>query len=109
MFDGKTFLPETGMPMRKIACMISPFALADPVPFTVPILKAKSFVITAEAANYELRPASSNPGGLGLQLAVRSSQFFQHTESASRTSSYPTPQSDTAPHTARSAGTRPRP
>src|SRR4051794_34503299 len=42
MFEGKTFFPETGMPMRKIACMSKPFALAEPVPFTVAILKAKS-------------------------------------------------------------------
>jgi hypothetical protein len=38
------FLPETGMPIRKIDCMSRPFALADPVPFTVPILNARSFV-----------------------------------------------------------------
>ena len=43
MFDGKTFFPETGMPMRKIACMSRLFALAEPVPLTVAILKAKSF------------------------------------------------------------------
>ena len=42
MFDGKTFLPVTGMPMRKIACMSRLFALAEPVPLTVPILNAKS-------------------------------------------------------------------
>lgn len=43
MFDGKTFFPDTGMPMRKMACMSRPFALADPVPLTVPIFRAKSF------------------------------------------------------------------
>src|ERR1041384_1340818 len=42
MLDGKTFLPVTGMPMRKMACMSRLFALAEPVPLTVPILKAKS-------------------------------------------------------------------
>jgi hypothetical protein len=42
MFDGKTFFPDTGMPIRKIACMRRLFALAEPVPFTVAILKAKS-------------------------------------------------------------------
>jgi hypothetical protein len=42
MLDGKRFLPETGMPMRKIACISSPFALADPVPLTLAILSAKS-------------------------------------------------------------------
>ena len=44
MFDGKTFLPVTGMPMRKMACMSRLFALAEPVPLTVPILKAKSLI-----------------------------------------------------------------
>jgi hypothetical protein len=42
MFEGNTFFPVTGTPMRKIACMIRPFALADPVPLAVAILKAKS-------------------------------------------------------------------
>src|SRR5689334_5616098 len=42
MFDGKRFFPVTGMPMRKIACMSNAFALAEPVPITVPILNAKS-------------------------------------------------------------------
>ena len=42
MFDGKTFLPVTGMPIRKMACMIRPLADADPVPFAVAILNAKS-------------------------------------------------------------------
>src|SRR5213592_3040645 len=42
MFDGNTFLPVTGTPMRKMACMIRPLADADPVPLAVAILKAKS-------------------------------------------------------------------
>src|SRR3990172_4763453 len=42
MFEGKTFFPTTGMPIRKMACMSNPLALAEPVPFTVPILKQKS-------------------------------------------------------------------
>src|SRR6476659_8212594 len=42
MFDGKTFFPVTGMPMRKMACISKLLALAEPVPFTVPILNAKS-------------------------------------------------------------------
>src|SRR5215475_11291020 len=50
MFDGKTFLPVTGMPIRKMACMSSPFALAEPVPFTVPILNAKSLMRELEGA-----------------------------------------------------------
>src|SRR4051812_8340289 len=44
MFDGKTFLPTTGIPIRKMACMSKPFAEADPVPLTVPILSVKSFM-----------------------------------------------------------------
>src|ERR1700752_1331477 len=44
MLDGKTFFPVTGTPIRKIACMISPLALAEPVPLAVAILNAKSFV-----------------------------------------------------------------
>ena len=51
MFDGKTFFPTTGMPMRKMACISSPFALADPVPFTVPILKQKSLVCIDDSAS----------------------------------------------------------
>src|SRR5688572_8985738 len=42
MLDGKMFLPETGTPMWKIACISRPFALAEPVPLTVPIFSAKS-------------------------------------------------------------------
>jgi hypothetical protein len=45
MFDGKTFFPVTGTPMRKMACMIKPLADADPVPLAVAILKAKSFTL----------------------------------------------------------------
>src|SRR4029450_6458297 len=40
MFDGKTFLPVTGIPIRKIDCMMSPLADADPVPLAVAILNA---------------------------------------------------------------------
>src|SRR5687767_7986499 len=42
MFDGNTFLPVTGTPMRKMACMMMPLADADPVPLAVAILKANS-------------------------------------------------------------------
>src|SRR5262245_34220088 len=42
MLDGKTFLPVTGTPIRKIACMMRPLAEADPVPLAVAILNAKS-------------------------------------------------------------------
>src|SRR6187431_914621 len=42
MLDGKTFLPVTGTPIRKMACISRLFADADPVPLAVAILKAKS-------------------------------------------------------------------
>ena len=42
MFDGNTFLPDTGTPIRNSACSSSPFALADPVPLTVAIFRPKS-------------------------------------------------------------------
>jgi hypothetical protein len=42
MFEGKRFFPETGMPIRKMACMSRPFALAEPVPLTLASLNAKS-------------------------------------------------------------------
>ena len=45
MFDGKRFFPDTGMPMRKMACMSRLFALADPVPLTFASLKAKSLTL----------------------------------------------------------------
>ena len=60
MFEGKTFLPVTGMPMRKIACMMSPLADAEPVPLAVAILKANSLVMDKEASSYQL-PAQHIP------------------------------------------------
>src|SRR5581483_3232603 len=45
MFDGKRFFPDTGMPMRKMACMSRPFALAEPVPLTFASLSAKSLTL----------------------------------------------------------------
>ena len=44
MFDGKMFLPVTGMPIRKIACISRLLALAEPVPLTVAMRNAKSLV-----------------------------------------------------------------
>jgi hypothetical protein len=35
MLEGKMFLGETGMPMRKMAFANMSFALAEPVPFTL--------------------------------------------------------------------------
>ena len=51
MFDGNRFLPETGMPIRKMACISRLFALAEPVPLTLASLKAKSLMrVTSGAA-----------------------------------------------------------
>src|SRR5215472_18861747 len=49
MFDGKMFFPLTGIPMRKIVCMRSPLALADPVPLTVAMPSAKSLTLAMRA------------------------------------------------------------
>src|ERR1700747_3828983 len=46
MFEGSSFLPDTGIPMRKIACMRRPLALADPVPLTFASLRAKVLTLT---------------------------------------------------------------
>src|SRR4026208_491371 len=57
MFEGNTFFPVTGIPIRKIACMISPLAEADPVPLAVAILNAKSlvwFIKSDKAASWQL-------------------------------------------------------
>src|SRR5258705_5445574 len=63
MFDGNTFLPVTGTPMREIVCMMRPFAEADPVPLAVAILNAKSLVrsikLKLPATSCQLRAASS--------------------------------------------------
>ena len=45
MLEGNRFFPETGIPIRKIACISNPFALADPVPLTLASLSAKSLVL----------------------------------------------------------------
>src|SRR5215469_16318749 len=42
MLEGNRFLPETGIPMRKMACMSKPLALAEPVPLTLASFRAKS-------------------------------------------------------------------
>ena len=46
MFDGNRFLPETGMPIRKMACISKLLALADPVPLTLANLIEKSLTLT---------------------------------------------------------------
>src|ERR1019366_8424328 len=112
MFDGKMFLPETGIPIRKMDCMRRLFALADPVPFTVAILNEKS--LTPKAGSTE---AGGADFGLVIERHRRplpASGFRlpagqRRTESPVRTSSYPTPPSGIFPRIARNAGTRPRP
>ena len=46
MLEGNTFFPETGTPMRKMACMSMLFALAEPLPLTVATFTTKSLVTT---------------------------------------------------------------
>src|SRR5512146_3357086 len=78
MFDGKTFLPVTGMPMRKIACMSRLFALAEPVPLTVPILNAKSLTgirhQQLEASHVPRRRRTT----LGAETAVEADVLVLH-------------------------------
>ena len=57
MLEGNTFFPVTGIPMRKMACMRRPLALADPVPLTVAILRARSLIRAS-------RPSPSAPGSV---------------------------------------------
>src|SRR5688500_13876974 len=61
MFEGNTFLPVTGMPIRKIACISRPFAEADPVPFAVAILNAKSLTRSMNTLCSVGRPLSGSP------------------------------------------------
>src|SRR5688500_12248010 len=63
MFDGNTFLPVTGTPMRKMACMMRPLADADPVPLAVAILKAKSLVLSMDLVAINSQFPTSNSQG----------------------------------------------
>jgi hypothetical protein len=88
MFDGKTFFPDTGIPMRKRAWRRRPLALAEPVPLTVATFRAKSLT----------------------RLALGWSKIrVLHRGSRGRTAPYPTPQWDTARHKGRNGRTGPRP
>src|SRR6266404_1592665 len=89
MFDGNRFLPDTGIPMRKIACIKSPFALADPVPLTLASLRAKSLTLTILSWCTVLSQLRKNqfellhvPGGRGAalraQAAVHADVFILH-------------------------------
>src|SRR4051812_40974392 len=62
MFDGNRFFPDTGMPMRKMACMSSPFALADPVPLTLASFRAKSLILRTRCWCTELALAGGVVG-----------------------------------------------
>src|SRR5215204_3074987 len=53
MLDGKTFLPVTGTPIRKMACISRLLADADPVPVAVAILKAKSLTRSMSLFSHE--------------------------------------------------------
>ena len=68
MFDGKTFLPVTGMPIRKMACMMRPFALAEPVPLAVAILKAKS--LTRSITGKPLRSCRYRAAAAGVSTLL---------------------------------------
>src|SRR5665213_1295692 len=54
MFEGKRFFPDTGIPMRKIACINRLFALADPVPFTLASFTEKSFTRTVVSSDVSI-------------------------------------------------------
>src|SRR5262249_1299449 len=75
MFGGHPFFPDTGIPMRKIACMMGPLAEADPEPLGVAILKAKSLVFTSLTCLRQLELELDHVPGvrraaLGAQAAV---------------------------------------
>src|SRR6187551_3092981 len=75
MLEGNRFLPDTGMPMRKIACISRPFALAEPVPLTFASLSAKSLVRTSRAGTFDPGPGfaarSRAPAGRAPSSSAR--------------------------------------
>src|SRR4029079_13855247 len=79
MFEGNTFFPVTGTPIRKMACMIRPLADAEPVPLAVAILNAKSLLrfIELTATSFQL-PAAS------FQLPIREACQRQGNKSGKR-------------------------
>src|SRR5687767_14515296 len=122
MFDGNTFFPDTGMPIRKIACISRPFALAEPVPFTVAMRSAKSFTRLGALVPLPLPVGDRAPdinwlarlAATGSAAADSSPLYPRHgrrTAAAARTGAYPKRLSGTAPHTGRSecTGLRPSP
>src|SRR5688572_32907901 len=61
MFDGKTFLPVTGTPIRKTACISRPLADAEPVPLAVAILKAKSLTRSMQSLSHNDHQVYAKP------------------------------------------------
>src|SRR5688572_2909811 len=100
MFDGNTFFPVTGTPIRKMACMRRPLAEADPVPLAVAILKAKSLMRSMDPLNHEVHGFIQQPSP---------AQPRPRAGSAPQTSSYPTRRLDTVLRTVRSADRCSRP
>src|SRR3954468_19454515 len=80
MFDGKTFLPVTGTPIRKIACMSRLLALAEPVPLTVPILNEKSLMRDRSDIACNLRPPGASNEHRGRRIDARSVQMPRRIE-----------------------------
>src|SRR4029078_12791413 len=82
MFEGNTFFPVTGTPIRKMACMIRPLAEADPVPFAVAILKAKLLTrsIVSLAISYQRSAISACRAS--YQLSDISSQCLSFQQTA---------------------------
>src|SRR6266404_6103285 len=76
MFEGNRFLPDTGIPMRKMACIKSPFALAEPVPLTLTILSRCTVLSRVRKNQIELLHV---PGRrrtpFGAQAAVHADVF----------------------------------
>src|SRR4051812_47637634 len=72
MFDGNRFFPDTGMPMRKIACISSPFALAEPVPLTFASFSAKSLLRTSMAEPFDVADLAAVARGAdgGMQSSI---------------------------------------
>src|SRR5258707_8336289 len=81
MFDGKRFLPLTGMPILKSARISAVFAVWLPDPFTVAMTREKLLMPAALSAI----AASAEP--LGTALAIISARLSLHCEAASAAAS----------------------
>src|SRR5579884_3665657 len=98
MFEGKRFFPETGIPMRNIACISRLLALAEPVPLTLASLMAKSLARICErgACGREMLMTLSS------WVIARGSGAYRHRAGEDRTSAYPRRQWDNVQRTGRS-------